>query len=139
MLFKISVLKNFANFTGKHLCWSLWQDIITWFYSCNLVGSLCCSWWFLACFLIILVISYVHLSYENKENICQLFSCHVGSNMEIEWGVEPKDSSFLDLLLRFSDCFGRMWNSGDVVLHKVGSSCQKFPCLNFDTILHWPF
>ena len=23
MLFKIDVLKNFANFTGKHLCWSL--------------------------------------------------------------------------------------------------------------------
>ena len=27
MFFKIAVLKNFANFTGKHLCWSLlnWQ------------------------------------------------------------------------------------------------------------------
>ena len=23
MFFKIEVLKNFANFTGKHLCWSL--------------------------------------------------------------------------------------------------------------------
>ena len=23
MLFKIGVFKNFANFTGKHLCWSL--------------------------------------------------------------------------------------------------------------------
>ena len=23
MFFKIVVLKNFANFTGKHLCWSL--------------------------------------------------------------------------------------------------------------------
>ena len=23
MFFKIRVLKNFANFTGKHLCWSL--------------------------------------------------------------------------------------------------------------------
>ena len=23
MFFKIAVLKNFANFTGKHLCWSL--------------------------------------------------------------------------------------------------------------------
>ena len=23
MFFKIGVLKNFANFTGKHLCWSL--------------------------------------------------------------------------------------------------------------------
>ena len=23
MFFKIDVLKNFANFTGKHLCWSL--------------------------------------------------------------------------------------------------------------------
>ena len=23
MFFKIGVLKNFVNFTGKHLCWSL--------------------------------------------------------------------------------------------------------------------
>ena len=25
MFFKIDVLKNFANFTGKHLCWSLFS------------------------------------------------------------------------------------------------------------------
>ena len=25
LLFKISVLKNFANFTGKHLCWSVFS------------------------------------------------------------------------------------------------------------------
>ena len=37
MFFKISVLKNFAIFTGKHLCWGLfltkwqaWRDAIYW-------------------------------------------------------------------------------------------------------------
>ena len=28
MLFEIDVLKNFANFTGKHLCWSLFFNFI---------------------------------------------------------------------------------------------------------------
>ena len=28
MFFKILVLKNFANFTGKHLCWSLFFNFI---------------------------------------------------------------------------------------------------------------
>ena len=26
MLFKIGAPKNFANFTGKHLCWSLFEE-----------------------------------------------------------------------------------------------------------------
>ena len=28
MFFKIRALKNFANFTGKHLCWSLSLNIV---------------------------------------------------------------------------------------------------------------
>ena len=28
IFFKIGVLKNFANFTGKHLCWSLFWNFI---------------------------------------------------------------------------------------------------------------
>ena len=29
VFFKKDVLKNFANFTGKHLCWSLFFDKVT--------------------------------------------------------------------------------------------------------------
>ena len=42
MFFKIGVLKNFENFTGKHLCcWSLFLIIagLTFFYGTPLVGA----------------------------------------------------------------------------------------------------
>ena len=34
MFFKIGVLKNFAIFTGKHLCWSLFNKVAGW-EACN--------------------------------------------------------------------------------------------------------
>ena len=36
-ILKIGVLKNFANFTGKHLCWSL-------FFLQNTFGGCFCNW-----------------------------------------------------------------------------------------------
>ena len=33
IFFKVNVLKNFANFTGKHLCWSLFFFLTT----CNFI------------------------------------------------------------------------------------------------------
>ena len=35
MFFKVSVLKNFANFTGKHLCWSLSLSTLQAFRRCS--------------------------------------------------------------------------------------------------------
>ena len=35
MFFKIGVLKGFVNFTGKHLCWSLFFDKVT--EACNFI------------------------------------------------------------------------------------------------------
>ena len=45
MFFKICVLKNFENFTGKHLCWSLFltnfiRDTTTLVFSCEIWKNL---------------------------------------------------------------------------------------------------
>ena len=37
MFFKIDALKNFANFTGKHLCWSLFFNKVSFERSANLL------------------------------------------------------------------------------------------------------
>ena len=39
MFFKIGVLKNFANFTGKHLCWSLFLINLQAFRSATLLNK----------------------------------------------------------------------------------------------------
>ena len=36
MFFKISVLKNFARFTGKNLCWSPFFNKIAGLHACNI-------------------------------------------------------------------------------------------------------
>ena len=37
MFFKIGALKNFVNFTGKHLCWSLFFNKVTGLQACNFI------------------------------------------------------------------------------------------------------
>ena len=37
MFFKICVLKNFADFPGKHLCWSLFFDNIAALKTCGFI------------------------------------------------------------------------------------------------------
>ena len=41
MFFKIGVLKNFTNFTGKHLSWSLkaWKETLAQVFSCEICES----------------------------------------------------------------------------------------------------
>ena len=37
VFFKKGVLKNFANFTGKHLCWSLFSNNVTGLRTCSFI------------------------------------------------------------------------------------------------------
>ena len=37
VFFKKGVLKNFANFTGKHLCWSLFFNKVAGLRACNFI------------------------------------------------------------------------------------------------------
>ena len=37
VFFKKNVLKNFANFTGKHLCWSLFFNKVTGLRACSFI------------------------------------------------------------------------------------------------------
>ena len=37
LFFKKGVLKNFANFTGKHLCWSLFFNKVAGLRACNFI------------------------------------------------------------------------------------------------------
>ena len=65
LLFKISVLKNFANLTGKHLCWSLFllklQKTLTHTFSCKICElfkntSDGCFWYLCSSFTLICII-----------------------------------------------------------------------------------
>ena len=76
MFFEICVLNNFANFTGKHLCWSLFiikflinfiRDIATLVFSCEIWKNLKNTF------------STEHLQWLllSKEIATQVFTCNI--------------------------------------------------------------
>ena len=93
MFFKICVLKNFTNFTGKHLCWSLraWNFIqkrsshLQIFFKINVLknfanftGKHLC--WIL--FLIKFLTNFV------RDTLTQVFSCEIWKNCKNTFSTE---------------------------------------------------
>ena len=109
MIFKIGVLKNYAKFTGKHLCWSLfWIKLRSWRPS-TLLNRDSNTSAFLSCFVVINLIvnlkqSFPPFRFKNWKKVIKMNSCFTTSgklktqtlmiwNMKLEQSKKEKQQN----------------------------------------------